>query len=145
MTPQKSNLAAEGILPEAEGWHPERLDSDVDYLILGMHAKASNPELLKAQELGLAIYSFLTFTHAASQDKKRLVIAGSHGKTSITSMIMHVLKTLNKDFDYLVGAQLKGFDQMVKLSDAPMIVIGVMSTLLLLWILLLSSCIINTM
>ncbi len=121
--PSKSNLAAEGILPEAEGWHPERVDSDVDYLILGMHAKADNPELLRAQELGLPIYSFPAFIFAASQDKKRLVVAGSHGKTSITSMIMHVLKTLNKDFDYLVGAQLEGFDQMVKLSDAPMIII----------------------
>lgn len=121
--PSKSNLAAEGILPETEGWHPERVDKDVDYLILGMHAKADNPELLRAQELGLTIYSFPAFIYAASQDKKRLVIAGSHGKTSITSMIMHVLKTLNKDFDYLVGAQLEGFDQMVQLSDAPIMII----------------------
>lgn len=121
--PAKGNLEAEGLLPNAEGWHPGRVDNDVDYLILGMHAKADNPELLKAQELGLAVYSFPAFIYAASQQKKRLVVAGSHGKTSITSMIMHVLKTLEKDFDYLVGAQLDGFDQMVKLSNAPLIVI----------------------
>lgn len=121
--PSKGNLEAEGLLPNAEGWHPERVDNNVDYLLLGMHAKADNPELLKAQKLGIPVYSFPAFIYAASERKNRLVVAGSHGKTSITSMIMHVLKSLGKDFDYLVGAQLEGFDQMVKLSDAPLIVI----------------------
>ncbi|WP_422354166.1 UDP-N-acetylmuramate--L-alanine ligase [Roseivirga pacifica] len=121
--PSKGNLKREGLLPEADGWHPNRVDNSLDYVILGMHAKADNPELLKAQELGLPVYSFPEFIYEASKNKKRVVVAGSHGKTSITSMIMHILKEANKDFDYLVGAQLEGFDQMVKLSNAPVIII----------------------
>lgn len=121
--PSKSNLEREGLLPDTAGWHPERVDNSLDYVILGMHAKADNPELLKAQALKLPIYSFPEFIYQASQDKKRVVVAGSHGKTSITSIIMHVLKAAKKDFDYLVGAQLHGFDQMVRLSNAPVIII----------------------
>ncbi len=121
--PSKTNLKNHGLLPKKEGWDSSRVTSDLDLIILGMHAKADNPELLKAQELGLKILSFPEFIYEASKDKKRVVIAGSHGKTTITSMIMHMLKSMNKAFDYMVGAQLEGFDQMVQLSDAPIIVI----------------------
>lgn len=121
--PSKTNLEKHGLLPQNEGWEPTKITKDLDLVILGMHAKADNPELLRAQELGVKVFSFPQFIFEASQDKERVVIAGSHGKTSITSMIMHVLKGLDKDFDYLVGAQLEGFDQMVRLSDAPVIII----------------------
>lgn len=121
--PSRTNLQKHGLLPEKEGWQPERITSDLDAVILGMHAKADNPELKKAQELGLKIYSFPEYIYEQSRNKQRIVIAGSHGKTSITSIILHVLKTLNKKFDYLVGAELEGFDGMVQLSDAPIIVI----------------------
>lgn len=121
--PSKTNLKQHGLLPHKEGWNEDRITDELDLIILGMHAKADNPELLKAQSLGLKILSFPEFIFEASKDKKRVVIAGSHGKTTITSMIMHVLKSMNRDFDYMVGAQLDGFDQMVQLSDAPVIVI----------------------
>ncbi|OEK04282.1 UDP-N-acetylmuramate--L-alanine ligase [Roseivirga misakiensis] len=121
--PSKTNLKDHGLLPEEDGWHENRINSDLDLIILGMHAKADNPELLKAQGLGLKILSFPEFIFEASKDKKRVVVAGSHGKTTITSMIMHVLKSMDKEFDYLVGAQLEGFDQMVQLTDAPYIII----------------------
>ena len=121
--PSKSNLKRHGLLPDNEGWHPERVHSQLDYVILGMHAKNDNPELLKAKDLGLKIYSFPEFIHEVSKEKIRLVVAGSHGKTSITSMILHVLNKAGKSFDYLVGAQLEGFDTMVKISDAPMMII----------------------
>ena len=90
---------------------------------MGMHAKKDNPELIRAQELGLKIYSYPSFIAKAAKDKKRIVIAGSHGKTTTTSMLMHVAKKVNVDFDYLVGAQLAGFDRMVRLSSAPYIII----------------------
>lgn len=121
--PSKSNLKRHGLLPDNEGWHPERVHSQLDYVILGMHAKNDNPELLKAKDLGLKIYSFPEFIHEVSKEKTRIVVAGSHGKTSITSMILHVLNKAGKSFDYLVGAQLEGFDTMVKISDAPMMII----------------------
>lgn len=121
--PSRSNLQKQGLLPDKEGWQPERITSELDAVILGMHAKADNPELKKAQELGLKIYSFPEYIYEQSRNKQRIVVAGSHGKTSITSIILHVLKTLNKKFDYLVGAELEGFDGMVQLSDAPIIVI----------------------
>jgi UDP-N-acetylmuramate: L-alanyl-gamma-D-glutamyl-meso-diaminopimelate ligase len=121
--PSKSRLEKAGILPPAIGWFPEKLDPSVDAVILGMHARIDNPELLKAQELGLKIYSYPEYLYKQSENKQRVVIAGSHGKTSITSMILHVLKFHQKEFDYMVGAQLEGFDTMVKLSDAPVIVI----------------------
>ncbi|MFT2007935.1 UDP-N-acetylmuramate--L-alanine ligase [Pontibacter sp. 13R65] len=122
--PAKSRLAAAGILPEQEGWFPEKLDAKPDAVILGMHARPDNPELLKAQELGLPIFSFPEFIYEQAKDKQRIVIGGSHGKTSITSLIMHVLQHQHLKFDYAVGAQLQGFDRMVKLTeDAPIIII----------------------
>lgn len=121
--PSRSRLEMSDILPKKMGWYPERITEDLDYVILGMHAKADNPELLKAQELGLKIMSFPEFVYEQSKDKRRVVVAGSHGKTTTTAMISHVLKRLEKDFDYVIGAQLPGFDRTVKLSDAPLIII----------------------
>jgi UDP-N-acetylmuramate: L-alanyl-gamma-D-glutamyl-meso-diaminopimelate ligase len=122
--PSISRLAQYGLLPAQEGWDPEKITPDLDAVILGMHARADNPELLKAQELGIKIYSYPEYIYEHSKNKLRVVIGGSHGKTTITSMILHVLKNTNRDFDYLVGAQLEGFDTMVKLTDeAPVIVI----------------------
>jgi UDP-N-acetylmuramate: L-alanyl-gamma-D-glutamyl-meso-diaminopimelate ligase len=121
--PSKTRLSKVGILPETYGWFPEKITSDIDGIILGMHARIDNPELLKAQELGIPVYSFPEFIYNQSKEKKRVVIAGSHGKTSITSIILHVLKDQKIDFDYLVGAQIEGFDLMVRLSDAPVIII----------------------
>ncbi len=121
--PSYSRLYAKGLLPATMGWDSNNIQSDIDIVILGMHARADNPELLKAQELGLTIYSYPAFLYEQSKNKTRIVIGGSHGKTSITSMILHVLKQLHYDFDYLVGASIEGFDTMVKLSDAPIIVI----------------------
>lgn len=121
--PAKTNLSNYGILPKKSGWFPEKITSDLDAVILGMHAKPGNPELDRAIELGLRIYSFPEYLYEQSKDKIRVVIAGSHGKTTITSMVMHVLKYYQKDFDYLVGAKIDGFDVMVKLSNAPVIVI----------------------
>ncbi|SIT93446.1 UDP-N-acetylmuramate--L-alanine ligase [Pontibacter indicus] len=122
--PAKSRLAAAGILPAQEGWFPEKLNDKPDAVILGMHARADNPELLRAQELGIPVYSFPDFIYELSKNKQRIVIGGSHGKTSITSIIMHVLRHCGRLFDYAVGAQLEGFDRMVKLTDdAPIIII----------------------
>ncbi|MDF2191772.1 Mur ligase family protein [Paraflavitalea sp. CAU 1676] len=120
--PARSNLAKAGILPEAEGWFPEKIAASIDAIILGMHAKADNPELLRARELGLKIYSFPEYIYQESQQKTRVVVGGSHGKTTTTSMIMHVLKQSGKAFDYLVGARLEGFDQSVNITDAPVVV-----------------------
>jgi UDP-N-acetylmuramate: L-alanyl-gamma-D-glutamyl-meso-diaminopimelate ligase len=120
--PAKENLAAEGILPEKEGWFPENIHSGLHAVILGMHAKDDNPELQKAKELGLPIYSFPEYIYKESMEKTRVVVGGSHGKTTTTSMIMHVLKEAGKDFDYLVGARLEGFAQSVNITDAPVIV-----------------------
>src|SRR6201996_9618296 len=122
--PSISRLAKYGLLPEKERWYPEKITKDIDAVILGMHARADNPELLKAQELGIKIYSYPEYIYEHSKNKLRVVIGGSHGKTTITSMILHVLKSAGKDFDYLVGAQLAGFETMVKLTkEAPIIVI----------------------
>ncbi|MDB4835341.1 Mur ligase family protein [Cyclobacteriaceae bacterium] len=121
--PSLSNLKNAGILPDSTGWDPSKITTDLDCVIVGMHAKQDNPELLKAQELGVKVYSFPDFINEQSKHKQRVVISGSHGKTTITSMIMHVLKENNRAFDYLVGAQLKGFDTMVQLSDAPLIIV----------------------
>jgi UDP-N-acetylmuramate: L-alanyl-gamma-D-glutamyl-meso-diaminopimelate ligase len=120
--PAKGNLAAEGLLPAQIGWQPELITSDIDAVILGMHAKSDNPEIQKARELGLTIYSFPEYIFHESRQKKRVVIGGSHGKTTTTSMIMHVLKKLGMDFDYLVGARLDGFGQSVNITDAPVII-----------------------
>ena len=115
--PSKSRLAAKGLLPANFGWFSEKITSDLDAVIVGMHAKADNPELLKAQELGLKIYSYPEFLYEQSKSKTRVVIGGSHGKTSITSMILHVMHYHGKDVDYMVGAQLEGFDTMVHLTQ----------------------------
>ncbi|MBE6335214.1 MAG: peptidoglycan synthetase [Lentimicrobiaceae bacterium] len=115
--PSRSRLKNEGILPEELGWHPEKLDSSYEAVILGMHARVDNPELLKAQELGLKIYSYPEYLYEQSKDKIRIVIGGSHGKTTITSMILHVLKYAGIETDFMVGAQLDGFDVMVRLSE----------------------------
>ncbi|MFK7936730.1 MAG: UDP-N-acetylmuramate--L-alanine ligase [Saprospiraceae bacterium] len=121
--PSRDRLAAAGLLPEKMGWNAERITNDLEAIILGMHARPDNPELARAQELGLPIYSFPAFLYEMSKDKKRVVVAGSHGKTTTTAMIMHVLKHNNLDFDYMVGAQVTGYDRMVRLSDAPIIVL----------------------
>src|ERR1700760_2092168 len=122
--PSASRLAKYGILPKENGWYPEKLTKDIDAVILGMHARVDNPELLKAQELGLKIYSYPEYIYEQSKDKLRVVIGGSHGKTTITSMILHVLQLAGKKFDYLVGAQLEGFETMVGLThDAPIMII----------------------
>lgn len=121
--PSRTRLEKAGILPTEYGWFPDKITPDLDGIILGMHARIDNPELIRAQELGVPVYSFPEFIYNQSQNKKRVVIAGSHGKTSITSMILHVLQDQKVDFDYLVGAQIEGFDLMVRLSDAPIIVI----------------------
>lgn len=115
--PSKSRLEAKGLLPDAFGWYPEKITSDLEAIVLGMHAKADNPELLKAQELGLRIYSYPEFLYEQAKNKTRVVIGGSHGKTTITSMILHVMHYHNRDVDYMVGAQLEGFDVMVKLTE----------------------------
>ena len=101
--PSKSRLEAKGLLPKAFGWFPEKITSSLDAIVLGMHAKADNPELLKAQELGLKIYSYPEFLYEQSKHKTRVVIGGSHGKTTITSMILHVMHYHNRDVDYMVG------------------------------------------
>lgn len=115
--PSSTRLQQRGLLPEKMGWFPEKITEDLDAVILGMHAHADNPEMLRAQELGLKIYSYPEYLYEQSKDKTRVVIAGSHGKTSITSMILHVLHFQEKEVDYMVGAQLDGFDVMVKLTE----------------------------
>ena len=121
--PARGRLAAAGLLPDREGWDAARVAPGLDAVIVGMHARPDNPELLRAQELGLKVYSFPEYIHEASRDKQRIVIGGSHGKTSITACILHVLRYHGRQFDYAVGAQLAGFDLMVQLSDAPIIII----------------------
>jgi UDP-N-acetylmuramate: L-alanyl-gamma-D-glutamyl-meso-diaminopimelate ligase len=115
--PSKSRLERKGLLPAELGWFPEKITSDIEAIILGMHAKADNPELLKAQELGLKIYSYPEFLYEQSKNKTRVVIGGSHGKTTITSMILHVMHYHGINVDYMVGAQLEGFDTMVHLTE----------------------------
>ncbi|ANI89512.1 peptidoglycan synthetase [Arachidicoccus ginsenosidimutans] len=120
--PAKSNLEKEGLLPKQIGWNADNINVSIDAVILGMHAKEDNPELLKAKELGLKIYSFPEYIYEESKNKKRIAIGGSHGKTTTTAMLMHVLKKNHLDFDYLVGARLEGFAQSVNITDAPIIV-----------------------
>lgn len=115
--PSKSRLEKKGLLPIEMGWFPEKITSDFEAIILGMHAKADNPELLKAQDLGLKIYSYPEFLYEQSKNKTRVVIGGSHGKTTITSMILHVMHYHNIEVDFMVGAQLEGFDTMVHLTE----------------------------
>ncbi len=121
--PSKSRLAEKGLLPESLGWFPEKVHSKLDVIILGMHAKADNPELIKAQELGITIYSYPEFLYEHAKNKTRVVIGGSHGKTTITSMILHVLKYHGIAVDFMVGAQLDGFDRMVHLTDENEIIV----------------------
>lgn len=121
--PAKTNLADKDLLPAEFGWFPEKITKELDGVILGMHAKGDNPELLKAKELNIPVYSFPEYIYEASKDKKRIVVAGSHGKTTTTSMIMHVLRDQQIDFDYLVGAKVEGFELSVKITDAPVIIL----------------------
>lgn len=115
--PSRSRLDRAGLLPKTLGWDPSRITSDLDAVILGMHAHSDNPELARAQQLGIRVYSYPEFLYQQSKEKTRVVIGGSHGKTTITSMILHVLNYHHKEVDYMVGAQLSGFDCMVKLSE----------------------------
>jgi UDP-N-acetylmuramate: L-alanyl-gamma-D-glutamyl-meso-diaminopimelate ligase len=115
--PSKSRLLKYGLLPAKEGWDETKITADLDAVILGMHARIDNPELIKAQSLGLKIFSYPEYLYEQSKDKIRIVIGGSHGKTTITSMIIHIFNVLGIDCDYMVGAQLQGFDVMVKLTE----------------------------
>jgi UDP-N-acetylmuramate: L-alanyl-gamma-D-glutamyl-meso-diaminopimelate ligase len=122
--PSRTHLEKAGLLPEKTGWFPEKIGKDIDLVVLGMHARADNPELEKARELGIKVVSYpqLIFEHA--RDKQRIVIAGSHGKTTITAMVIHCLRHFGRKFDYLVGASVPGFDSAVRLSEeAPVMVI----------------------
>lgn len=121
--PSKSRLEKAGLLPKEMGWFPEKITGDIDAIILGMHARVDNPELKKAQEMGLPIFSYPEYIYEQSKDKKRIVIGGSHGKTSITAMILHVLNHHQIDCDYMVGAQLEGFSTMVKLTNKASVII----------------------
>ncbi|MCS6934676.1 MAG: Mur ligase family protein [Chitinophagales bacterium] len=122
--PSRSNLEREGLLPQRLGFHEDNIHSNLDAVILGMHAREDNVELRRALELGLRVYSFPEYIYEVSKKKQRVVVAGSHGKTTITAMIMHVLKHAGFSFDYLVGARVEGFDTSVKISeDAPVIIL----------------------
>ncbi len=122
--PSRGRLQKQGLLPESEGWYPEKITDELDAVILGMHARKDNPELLKAKEIGVPIFSYPEYLYEQSKDKTRVVIGGSHGKTTTTAMILHVLNNLNINCDYMVGAQLEGFDTMVKITGhAPVMII----------------------
>lgn len=116
--PARTHLQRAGLLPAEIGWHPEKITRDIDAIILGMHAREDNPELLRARELGLRIYSFPEYLYEQTKDKVRIVVGGSHGKTTTTAMILYVLRRLGIETDYMVGAQIEGFDTMVRLSDS---------------------------
>jgi len=121
--PSRTRLERTGLLPAEMGWFAEKISKDIDAVILGMHARLDNPELIRAQELGLKIYSYPEYIYEQTKNKIRIVIGGSHGKTTITAMLLHVLKNCGKDFDYLIGAQVEGFDTMVKLTDSATIAV----------------------
>ncbi|MDD4819556.1 MAG: Mur ligase family protein, partial [Flavobacteriales bacterium] len=122
--PSATRLRNAGIMPQSEGWFPEKITKDLDAIILGMHARIDNPELIRAKELNIPIYSYPEFIYKESTDKKRIVVAGSHGKTTITSMILHAMHTAGVKTDYMVGASIEGFDRMVELTkENPYIVI----------------------
>ena len=114
--PSKSRLLKFNLLPKEIGWFPEKITKDISAVILGMHARADNPELIKAKELGLKIYSYPEYIYESTKDKTRIVIGGSHGKTTITAMILHVMHYHHIETDFLVGAQLTGFETMVNLT-----------------------------
>lgn len=115
--PSRTRLEKQGILPIEIGWYPEKITENIDAVILGMHAREDNPELQKAKELNIPVFSYPEYLYEQAKNKHRIVIGGSHGKTTITSMLLHVVKELNLNVDYMVGAQLEGYDCMVKLSD----------------------------
>ena len=115
--PARNHLKEAGLLPAEAGWFPEKITADLDAVILGMHAREDNPELIKARELGLKIYSFPEYLYEQTKDKIRIVVGGSHGKTTTTSMILYVLNKLGIEADYMVGAQIEGFERMVRLSE----------------------------
>lgn len=121
--PAKSRLQRYGLLPDSYGWHPERITPDLDAIVLGMHARKDNPELLRAQELGIKIYSYPEYLYEQSKEKTRVVIGGSHGKTTTTAMILHVLQHCGVEADYMVGAQLEGFEVMVRLSETAKVMV----------------------
>jgi UDP-N-acetylmuramate: L-alanyl-gamma-D-glutamyl-meso-diaminopimelate ligase len=121
--PSRSRLASFGLLPEKYGWYPEKITPDIETVILGMHARADNPELLKAKESGIRIMSFPEFIYEQTKGKKRIVVAGSHGKTTTTAMIMHVFKTLGVKFDFMVGSSITGYETMVNLSDDSLVAV----------------------
>ena len=121
--PARTHLLEAGLLPAEQGWHPERITKDLDAVILGMHAREDNPELKRAQELGLKIYSFPEYLYEQTKDKKRIVVGGSHGKTTTTAMILYVLRKLGIESDYMVGAQIAGFERMVRLSETAKIAV----------------------
>ncbi|MCB0483874.1 MAG: peptidoglycan synthetase [Flavobacteriales bacterium] len=121
--PSKGRLLAHGLLPKEEGWRPDLISQDLDAVILGMHARIDNPELLRAKELGLRIYSYPEYLFECAKNKQRIVVGGSHGKTTVTGMILHVLQQLKIETDYMVGAQLRGFNVMVRITDAPRMVL----------------------
>lgn len=121
--PAKSNLVTNGILPKSTGWNEQNINKDLDAVILGMHAKSDNLELIKAKSLGIKLYSFPEFIFQQSKNKQRIVICGSHGKTSITGMIVYILNYWNKPCDYVIGAQINGLEDTIKISDAPVIII----------------------
>ena len=116
--PSLSRLDDAGLLPDNEGWNPDSITKEIDVVILGMHALKDNPELARAKEIGLSIQSYPEFLFQATENKQRVVIGGSHGKTTITSMILHVLNALGRNADYMVGAQLAGFDRMLKIEES---------------------------
>ena len=116
--PSRGRLAEHNLLPSDIGWFPEKISEEIDAIVVGMHARADNPELLRAKEFGIKIYSYPEYLYEQTKGKTRVVIGGSHGKTTITSMIMHVLREAGQSFDYMVGAQVEGFDTMVSLSDS---------------------------
>lgn len=121
--PSRGRLKKQGLLPQKQGWFPENITGEIDVVILGMHARPDNPELIRAQELGMKIYSYPEFLYEQTKDKMRVVIGGSHGKTTITSMVMHVLNFHGLDFDYMVGAQVEGFETMVRLNSTSRIAV----------------------
>ncbi|MBM3453232.1 MAG: peptidoglycan synthetase [Bacteroidetes bacterium] len=121
--PSRTRLSNERILPSDMGWNPEKINSNLDAIILGMHAREDNPELLRAKELNIPIFSYPEYLYEQSKNKMRIVIGGSHGKTTITSMILHACRELGKEVDYMVGAQLEGYDCMVKLSEDAKVII----------------------
>ncbi len=120
--PSKSALSAYGLLPSSFGWNPDHIQKDIDAILLGMHAREDNPELIRVRELGMPVFSFPEYIYKESIDKLRVVVGGSHGKTTTTGMIMHVLQSTGARFDYLVGAKLPGFEQSVSITDAPVII-----------------------